>query len=196
MIDLALGYLVSRLDGHLQKEFEFQGPAVTLATPGKTGAGDSPPEGLILSLLQATRDPSAPHGILQTEVSGTTAIRRLPALALNVQVLLAANFDDRYEEGLAALSSALGFFQANPVFGKDAQTDPLPAPMRKLSIELASLSLQDLTGLWSVMGGRFLPSVVYQLRLVMIDPAKVQRQDGIVQEIGIDLARSKDKGEA
>jgi len=114
MIDTTLRFLAQELDTHLSREFDFQGPGVILGQPGDKSPGSPPADGLILSLLSVTRDPSAPHGVPQVERTGDKALHRLPPLVLSVDVLLSARFPDRYDQGLAALSGALAFFQSTP----------------------------------------------------------------------------------
>ncbi|MEL6211392.1 MAG: Pvc16 family protein, partial [Pseudomonadota bacterium] len=131
MIDQAITFLTDQLDQHLQSAFVFSGPALTLATPGKSPAGTAPPEGLVLSLLQVSRDPMAPHGGTQPEVQGTQVIQRKPPLSLTLHLLLCANYDERYDQGLSVLTSAISYFHSNALFAEDT-APTLPAGMGKL----------------------------------------------------------------
>ena len=68
------------------------------------------------------------------------------------------------------------FFQANPVF------DRLSAPEMDRSIEQLSFEIENLATdasaqLWGILGGRYLPSVMYRMRTVTIDAGALSRRD-------------------
>ena len=92
---------------------------------------------------------------------------REPVLRLNLYVLLAANFKD-YKEGLKYLSFLLVYFQSHPSF--TAQEFPgLDPRLEKLTLELLSLSFEQLNQVWAFLGAKQLPSVLYKVRLVVLE---------------------------
>jgi hypothetical protein len=69
---------------------------------------------------------------------------------------------------LKFLSHTIGFFQAKPVL--DHHNAPeLDPRLEKLTFGIETLSLSELSNLWSIMGGKYLPSVLYKVRLVTFD---------------------------
>jgi len=68
-----------------------------------------------------------------------------------------------YMEGLSFLSSAIAFFQENPVF-TDENTPQLDDRISKLEFSIATVALQDINGIWGAMGAKYLPSVVYRVK--------------------------------
>ena len=71
---------------------------------------------------------------------------------------VAANFGANYLESLRFLSAALEFFYERPVFSA--------AGVERLSVQMLNLTIQDLHNLWSISGGKYLPSALYKLRMV------------------------------
>ena len=98
-----------------------------------------------------------------------------PELKLNLTIIIAANFP-KYEDALRQLSWVLTFFQAHPGFTRD-RSPGLDPRVERFTVELHSLTFDQLNQLWSCNGGRQLPSAVYRLRLVAvqdIEPTAIQ----------------------
>jgi hypothetical protein len=41
--------------------------------------------------------------------------------------------------------------------------------MEKLSFEIFNLSIQEQSNLWSTIGGKYLPSILYRVRVIKVD---------------------------
>lgn len=96
---------------------------------------------------------------------GSTA-RARPEVRLNLWVLLVARFGV-YEAGLAALSSALGFLQATPVF--EPHSSPTLDPrIGRLVVELHTLPLSELNDLWGSLRIAYHPSLLFKVGMVVI----------------------------
>lgn len=89
-----------------------------------------------------------------------------PELKLNLYIMFAANFK-RYDEALKFISHVLTFFQANCSFAVD-QYPTLDPRILKLNVELESLSYESLNQVWTYIGGKYLPSVIYKVRMVAL----------------------------
>ena len=82
---------------------------------------------------------------------------------LNLYLQVSANFAAaNYPESLRFLSAALEFFFERPVFSASG--------VASLSVEMVNLTIQDLHNLWSISGGKYLPSVLYKLRMQDLVP--------------------------
>jgi hypothetical protein len=89
---------------------------------------------------------------------------------------LAANFSgSNYAEALKFISKAIAFFQMQPVFDKQSTPD-LDSRIDKLVLDIENLNIQDLSNLWGLLGGKYLPSVYYRVRMVTINPDNVLSQ--------------------
>ncbi|WP_437682246.1 DUF4255 domain-containing protein [Sorangium sp. So ce131] len=89
-----------------------------------------------------------------------------PELKLNLHVLFAANFR-QYDQALRYVSYVLMYFQSNPVF-TPRDSPGLDERIEKLSLELQSLTYEQLNQVWAFVGGKQLPSVVYKVRMVAL----------------------------
>ena len=73
-----------------------------------------------------------------------------------------------YGLSLQDLQNVIGVFQRKYVFDH-ANTPALNVNIEKLILDMVSLNLQQLHEIWSVLGGRYFPSVAYRMRMVTID---------------------------
>src|ERR1044072_3348468 len=115
------------------------------------------------------------------------AVEQEPESHLNVYVLFGAN-KNNYNTGLQRISQVVAFFQRQYVF-TPADT-PLLATLKlsKLIFELYSTNFQELNQIWSVMGGKYIPSVIYKMRLAIIQDAPIL-ETGIIEEINLNTSR-------
>lgn len=95
-----------------------------------------------------------------------------PEIKLNLFILISANFTN-YDTGLQFLSAVVKCFQSKNVFTPD-NTPFLDPSIQKLIVELFSLDFEKQNHLWGSLGAKYLPSVLYRVRLVAI-------QEGIKQ---------------
>lgn len=130
---------------------------------------------------------------------GTVEYRN-PELKLNLYILISANYQNRnqndptddYYEGLKQLSHVISFFQAKNVFTNDntpvmADEDP---NIKKLILELYSYSFEQMYNFWSVLGTKYLPSVLYKVRLIKVQEEELISSAVPIEEIDL---LSKDK---
>lgn len=107
-------------------------------------------------------------------VDGRQVLRE-PEVRLNVHVLASANFR-QYGEALRHLALVIAFFQANPAFTIDA-FPALDPRIGLLTAELYSLTYEQLNQVWAFIGAKQLPSVVYKVKVVVV-------QDEAIAQIG------------
>lgn len=112
-----------------------------------------------------------------------SGVERQPEIFLNIYVLFGANKSD-YQIALQRIAQVIAFFQRQFVF-TPANTPVLGAlNISKIVFDLYSTSFDELNQLWGVMGGKYIPSVVYKMRLALIQDAPEQTV-GIVSEISL-----------
>jgi len=93
-------------------------------------------------------------------------VKMNPEIKLNLYVLIAAHFSD-YSSGLKMLSAAISFLQGKNVF-TPTNTPAMNGTIEKLIVELYSMNFEQQNHLWGSLGSKFLPSVLYKVRLVAI----------------------------
>ena len=112
-----------------------------------------------------------------------------PDIKLNLLLLLAANPGaDNYITALEQLSKAITFFQGTAWF--DNIQFPVLAPeIEELTVELYSITLEQQNQLWASIGAKYLPSVIYKMRLVVIDKGLFGPDNPLVKIIDNNLHR-------
>ena len=66
------------------------------------------------------------------------------------------------------MQEVIQFFQAKYVFDH-LNTPNLDAGIEKLVLEMMSFNLDQLHQLWSMLGGKYHPSVEYKMRMITVD---------------------------
>lgn len=106
--------------------------------------------------------------------SGDTIEKRNPVVFINLYVLISSP-TDQYDTALSEISDVIEFFQGKSVFTPDNDaTGNFPDTVEKLMVELFTLNFEQVNHLWGILGGKYLPSVMYKLRLVPILSQKRQ----------------------
>lgn len=113
---------------------------------------------------------------------GEALIRRNPTLFLNLYVLISCAAED-YETALSKISYIVGFFQRKHVFTAENAEAAFPDEhVEKIIMDMFSLNFEQVNHLWGILGGKYIPSVLFKMRLV---PVQEDRgKDGpLVREI-------------
>ncbi|WP_075557513.1 Pvc16 family protein [Parabacteroides timonensis] len=178
MIRMVLTHFAARLDEYLRRKFP-QPEGVTEVGFIGNGSEERPCK-LIISLVNIERE--AAGGISAgIRRSGSEYERSYPPLLLNLDLMLAAVYDEkRYTESLSVLSETLTFMQSHPYFDLNGQM---------YTIEIVTLSAQDINNIWTTLGGQYYPSVMCKLRRLMIDAGYTSGSTGIAGEQNVRLTK-------
>jgi hypothetical protein len=107
---------------------------------------------------------------------------------LNIYLLFSMT-STSYENALKYLSWIIKFFQQKNVFtpaNTPSASKPSSAEMNfKMILDLYSPTFEEANFLWSTLGGKQLPSVIYKLRLLELEHEITQEVRGVVKEIDI-----------
>lgn len=117
-----------------------------------------------------------------------------PPVEIDLYALFVAGNKD-YPTALRDLSDVLAFFQANPVFDaarfpalnasvSDADKKPWQLVSR-LSFSLLSLTFEQQNNLWAMLGSKYIPSVVYRMKMLTIFETRSQEKVPVIVELGI-----------
>jgi len=119
------------------------------------------------------------------------AIYQNPPVNLNLYVLFSCNYTgDHYNLALKRLSYIIRFLQSKNVFsvsssvsgGSVSPEDPDIIDL-KFTMELYTLTFEQINHLWGSLGGRQMPFVMYKLRLVTITERATVREVPLIEEI-------------
>ncbi len=183
MIGEALRLIVRELDSALQRQAPGAGNVAVL-TNLVDANGAAVPEAaekvavFVVDISQEnipTRLPRVLPG------NGQNFTQQQPPVHLSLQVMCAANFSgSTYDEALTRISGTVAFFQGCPLF--TAQNTPgLPDGIAQLTMTIENLNAVDLSHIWSIHGGRYLPSVLYRMRVLSIDAGRIEAQPRAVE---------------
>lgn len=105
-----------------------------------------------------------------------------PPISLNLQIMFTAYFNN-YTESLKQLSYILACFQTKPVFDRENTPALAGLDTSKLIFQLNTLPLEQQHYIWSMIGLRYLPSVIYCVRMLTIFEREVVGEVANVKEI-------------
>lgn len=114
---------------------------------------------------------------------GDRTIYRNPPLHFNITLIFSATHS--YDKALPLIEGVIRFFQVKNVFDT-TNTTGLDAEVNKAVFDLVSLNLEQMHQLWTSLGGKYIPSVIYKMRMITIDEAVVKADAGVITEIVID----------
>jgi hypothetical protein len=178
MIYLAINHIAFELNQALRRSSIAGEDIVVLANPVESDgrADQSTANKVILFLAGIERD------TVPGRSGDSHMLTRNAPTFLNLYLMVAANFTARsYPESLKYLSRVIAFFQQHPVF--DRHSSPaMDAGIDKLILDMENLDRRELNNIWGMFGGKYMPSVLYRVRMVGIDSNSVTGRQHIVSE--------------
>lgn len=144
-----------------------------------TGA-NSPLDKPIISLVNLEEDRIGRQQEPYTKTLSGVEYRQ-PPVKLNLYVLFVMNMKD-HEKALRWLAAIIQFFQHQPVFTSLSHPALDPA-IGQLNAEMMSLSFEQNNQLWSTLGGKYMPSVLYKIRQVTVDEGAITGGGGFIRSI-------------
>jgi hypothetical protein len=162
MIHSALSSATEKLNEYLRNRFAQSEDKVIMSSivnqDGTVAVTEN--DRIIMTLVNLQQEM-----ITQRGINGDSGNR---PINLNMFILFSAYFSEgNYIEALKFLSAIIGFFQANRVLNHQ-NTPDLDPGIEKLNFEIVNQDLQNQSHLWGVLGGKYLPSILYKVRMVTI----------------------------
>ncbi|MCB0835196.1 MAG: DUF4255 domain-containing protein [Bacteroidetes bacterium] len=180
MLEKALTYIHTSLDQFVKKKLKTDESKVINGTLIRLD-GSVPQlnqNKLIISLINIERERLKPFYNPRHVLSNKELVRTPPSERFNLDILLVANFDD-YSESLKFLNAALLFFQLYPSISANDYSN-IPQGLSKLEFEVEKITYREMQNLWSAMGAKYQPSIIYKVRLITIDGDEIKElQTGI-----------------
>lgn len=188
MLDLTLKFLTEELNQYLklQPDVVIADMSLVMAAASRIFDADSTNLDVsltnkgIISLVNVEEDRIGrqQEGFTKS-LNGVTYAN--PPVKLNLYVLVVMNLKS-HEYALRWLSCIIRFFQFQPVFTPLSHPGLNPA-ITQLNVEMVSLTFEQSNQLWSTLGGKYLPSVLYKIRQVTIDEGAVVAGGGYIKTI-------------
>ena len=107
-------------------------------------------------------------------VGGSPALipRLRPPMHLNLHVMFASLYR-HYETGLQALDEIIAYLQAKPVYTLE-NTPAMDAALGTMAFKMISLDYAQQSYLWGSLGAKYVPSVIYSLRVLSVGQEQVE----------------------
>lgn len=188
-MDQVLKFLANQLDSYLQRQQSNNSRNVVLGNVSLIGTNEENGNlnnQVIISLVNVEEDRiSRPvnNYVKVAQQNIPQVIYKNPPVFLNLDILFTAYYSD-YQSSLLFLSYIIKFFQYQNVFTTLNAPD-LPQQIDEVIFDLKTLSLQDLNNLWGILGSKYIPSVMYKVRLVAISDDFAEGDATLVNEISI-----------
>lgn len=168
MLQTALLFIKQKLDEYLLNSFELD-ESVTVLNHLVAQDGSSPAKNhnkMVITLINLDYDTTKPfYGGIQRG-RDNQVIRSNPGNMFNVDLLFTACFDD-YEEALKFLNATISYYQNHMIINRSVAPD-LPEGMKALTFEIANSTYFETHNLWSAMGAKYQPSIIYKVRHVNV----------------------------
>ncbi|MFT6777221.1 MAG: hypothetical protein ACJAV1_001138 [Paraglaciecola sp.] len=182
MLLSSIKYITDRLNAHFKNIFELNEDIVVVSNLMENDGSAVPSTNnkVVVFLANMEKD-TMPKQRVNHVGSNRVAVTNAP-IYLNLSIVIAANFTGaNYLEALKFISTAITFFQQQPVFNHENSPD-LPPNIEKLILEIENIPRQDLSSMWSMFGAKYIPSIVYRVRMVTINSNAVLAQHSIVNQ--------------
>jgi hypothetical protein len=178
MIDTAINHIASNVNQHLMRTFGLNEDVVVVSNileqDGTIATHVN--NKIVVSLVNIEKE-SVP--LNNVGHAPATAMRRTvanPPVYVNLYLMFASYFSgSNYQEGLKFISNTIHYLQGQSVY--DQHNSPeLDRNIDKLVMDIHNLDITDLSNLWGVLSGKYLPSVLYKVRMVTVDAGAVKDQ--------------------
>jgi Pvc16 N-terminal domain len=190
VIDSALRIVASELQAALQPRGAGSDKLVVVSNLAEAGGGtnEETNERVAIFLVNIQREDVPMRAPRTVDFGEDRLAVRMAPVHLSLLVMVAANFGgSKYNEALKLIAGTIAFFQGKPLF-TPANVPDLDSGIEQLSIEMENLSTTDLSNLWGVFGGRYVPSVLYRLRLLSIDAGLLAAQQRRIEQTEVNTA--------
>ncbi|HEX6427023.1 MAG TPA: DUF4255 domain-containing protein [Niastella sp.] len=188
MINESLQFIADELNKYLVLKMgpTTEPPRLVLGNVSRLFDGDAAAALLvnkvIMSMVNVEEDRIAKQqeNFVRTDISTRY---KSPPLYVNLYVLFSANRSG-YSDSLQHLSYIMQFFQFQHVF--TPITHPaLDTRIQKVIVDLCTLNFEQVNHLWSTLGGKYIPSVLYKVRQLTIDEDLTVSESGFIKEVQI-----------
>lgn len=183
MLEKALQFTTKILRQHLRNKFALNDNVVVLNNVINPD-GEIPllnKNKIIISLLNIEQENNKQfYGRNQKLPNGDYANVN-PFQRYNLDVLFSANFEE-YQESLKFLNATLQFFQENTSVNQGIYAD-IPDGLNKIDYDLEQITYHQMHSLWSAIGSKYQPSIIYKIRLITIENENVLAVEPAVNSI-------------
>lgn len=187
MIQTALVFIRKKLDQYLVNHFALE-ESITVLNHLTNQDSSSPKKNqnkMVLTLINLDYDTNKQYQNTKHRAGDNGTVKVNPAVQFNLDLLLTASFDD-YEEALKFLNASIAFFQSHNSLNVKSTPD-LPVGIKALNFEIENSSFSEIHNLWSAMGAKYQPSIIYKVRHVTVQGNEIKDVVNNVADVNVEL---------
>ncbi len=187
MLDVAVAFLADEFNAYLQRR------------TGSLALGRAVPGALVNDAGKvAVAKGTVGVGLINIEEERVTRVQQParvlvngreivlpPELRLNLTLMFVPNMAT-YDLSLRMLSHVLTFFQSCPSFSVDEHA-ALDSRIGQLLVELHSIGPETLNQVWACLGAKYMPSVLYRVRLVTLQDQEPEGIGAPITDVALDV---------
>ncbi len=194
MIGELLKLIAKEVSNYIDKQIKLPSgkKSVILHKPNsENGNLDIPDNTISLSLLNIEEELSIRNATVQKQVIDGKVYKQDPAVNINLQVIFIANFQNDYINELNYITKVIEFFQQKPAFTPINTKGLEDLKIDTLNFKLNTLPLDEQHNVWSLIGGKYTPSIVYKIGMITVQNDKKLTDLSIVRDVDINVKRKK-----
>ena len=184
MIEKALQFTAKALNQFVKKKFGVE-EDVVIINPIIDQNGVVPKENqnkIIISLIHVEQDNTKQFYNRNQQLENGNYVKAPISYRYNLFTLITPNFDN-YSEALKFLDASIQFFQINAMIDATGNAE-IPAELGKLEYEFQKgENFMQMQNLWTALGAKYQPSVIYKVKLVTIVSDEIDGFDAGVIKI-------------
>lgn len=192
MIDTALILLRDELSSYISLKDASVNVVIDNIGLAETSNGETLTNNVVITLVNIEEESTLKNQpALKRPFINNKGTYQNPPIYLNLYVLFVSNYSGNdYPLALKRLSYIIQFLQgknsfssASSVFGGSLDLSNDVITQLRFTLELYTLTFEQINHLWGSLGGRQMPFVMYKLRLVAITEGLPLREVPVIEEI-------------
>ncbi len=169
MIEGTITFIEATLNAYLQNKMNFKEERVISSNlveqDGSIAIRDD--NRVVISLVDLDQEPTLKNSNRMEFRPGGSTKAVLPPVNLNLYIMFSCFFtSENYKEGLKYLSNIILFFQGRPLFTSQSYPQLKNSGINKLSFEIYHPDYQARNNMWTILGLKYLPSIIYKVKML------------------------------
>ena len=186
MIDKSLFFLKNTINQHLINQYGLDEDILVLnhLVDSDGSVPHKNQNKIVLTLINLEHESNTQFNSSERTLLSSSIVNIEPEVRFNIDLLFTANFDD-YQESLKFLSSTIAFFQAHSSMDQTEYPN-IPVGLESLRFNIVNSSYSETHNLWSAMGAKYQPSIIYRAKSIAI-----KKEQTVSIEIAVNDGASK-----
>lgn len=185
MIDSAINFITQFVNTKIRSIFDLNEDKVvasSLINPDGS-VTDYIENKIIISLINIEHETYAKSPGTYVPIGNNQYGKIEQPVYLNLYLLFSANYTAKnYLEALKMLSAAIAILQSNQSF--DITNNPdLDLSIRRLTLEIHNVPINELSHIWSGIGAKYVPSIIYKVRMIAIQQNLIKSTAAAITEL-------------